>query len=120
MDVNIEGNNNNVAGRDIYDIEHAVLRVDSGVYPCRRCERKLVSDQRGVCRSCRAEINNSELFQIVFVWAGLAAIVGYAVSWLFDIRGINLFAISAMLGGVAFWGLQQLGIWIDLWLHEPS
>lgn len=73
MDIQVEGSNNRVAGRDYYENQ---------IKPCPRCEVRVIDRERDICNHCTKE-EKEQIAQGILTTLGLGAlfIFGWLLNW---------------------------------------
>lgn len=74
MDIQVEGSNNRVAGRDYYENQ---------IKPCPKCEQRVIDRDKSICNHCTKE-ERAQLAHGVMLVLGICVL--YVFSWLHDWR----------------------------------
>lgn len=74
MSIEVNGDNNRVAGRDYYEMP---------IKPCPRCEQRVIAPHQSICNHCAAK-EREEAAKTKLAAAGVAVL--FCFSWLHDWR----------------------------------
>lgn len=87
MGIEVNGNNNRVAGRDYYELP---------LKPCPRCEQRVIAPHQSICNHC-AEKEREEAAKTTMAFSGVAVL--FCFSWLHSWRTDH--GLPPGIGGMA-------------------